>query len=148
MDYHHRLALPPSYIGTMFEPVPQNAITMVSISLSMVCTMPTRSQLLHQPYRAGLEIICALGLVLLGILSWRSRIAGVGVGFVLSLSFNIVQAFFRGNAPPEMAKAASNLGQLSFPVGGHGFVLVVMDLCWRFRDTEPANPICQAVNRS
>jgi hypothetical protein len=72
-----------------------------------------------------LKAICAIGLVLLGILSWRSRIAGVGAGFVLSLSCNVVSAFFNGNAPPEMAMITSNLGQLSSPVGGHGLVLAL-----------------------
>jgi hypothetical protein len=47
-------------------------------------------------------------------LSWRSRIAGVAVGFVLFLSFNVVSAFFRGNAPPWLAHLGGSCGQLSY----------------------------------
>ena len=99
-------------------PAWQNATTIVSYFLSMPCTVPSGPSIY-------LELSRAIDLVSLGILSWRSRVAGVGVGFVLSLSFNIASAFFSGS------------GRLRWP---RYFLplLVVMCWCWRFRVTEPA----------
>jgi len=63
-------------------------------------------------------------------LSWRSRIAGVAIGFVLFLSFNVVSAFFRGNAPQWLVHLAGSCGQLSY-------LFVFVYWCWRFRNIEP-----------
>jgi hypothetical protein len=63
-------------------------------------------------------------------LSWRSRIAGVAIGFVLFLSFNVLSAFFRGNAPPRLVHLAGSCGQLSY-------LFVFVYWCWRFRNIEP-----------
>ncbi len=85
--------------------------------------------------RMLISAILVFLLVLLGYstrlgLSWRSRIAGVAIGFVLFLSFNVVSAFFRGNAPPWLARITGSFRQLSY-------LLVFIYWCWRFRNSEP-----------
>src|SRR5450432_1590579 len=64
-------------------------------------------------------------------LSWRTRIAGVALGFVLFLSFNVVSAFSQANTRPEVARIFRGSGQFSY-------LLVFIYWCWRFRKYEPA----------